>query len=122
MIKQPFTVFILILLFSATAEAARLHPEQFYQEAWCDANNGKLEHVLSDRTRVDCLTLTHAIEFDFADKWKESIGQAMFYSEMTGLLPGVVLIMEDHKKDYKYLIRLLIGVQNIDGFSVWVIS
>lgn len=117
-----FIIFILILLCGSSAEAARLHPESYYQNQWCADHNGKVEHILPDITRVDCLTVTHAIEIDFADKHYEAVGQAMFYSEMTGLLPGVVLIMEDTERDYKYLIRLLIAVQNIDGFRVWIIK
>lgn len=104
------------------AEAARLNPEKFYQQKWCSDHNGKVEHVLQDGTRVDCLTTTHAIEVDFADNVYNAIGQAIFYSEMTDLLPGVVFITEHPEKDYKYLIRLLIAIQNIDGFRVWVIS
>jgi len=51
------------------------------------------------------LTATHAIEVDFAKKWAESIGQALFYAEMTGEKPGVYLIIESDR-DYRYLKRL----------------
>jgi len=122
-IPTLYTALILILLLlSVTAEAARLHPERYYQEEWCEANNGKLEHVLQDMTRVDCLTVTHAVEVDFSDKFYQAIGQAIFYSEMTGLLPGVLLIMENPQEDYRYLVRLLTAVQNIDDFRVWIIK
>ena len=60
------------------------HSESSYQHAWCSEHNGIEEYENSDFTRVDCLTNTHAIEFDFADKWAESIGQALHYSYMTG--------------------------------------
>ena len=59
------------------------HNESSYQHAWCSIHNGIEEYKNSDFTRVDCLTDTHAIEFDFADKWAESIGQALHYSFMT---------------------------------------
>ena len=61
--------------------------------------------MLKDGTRVDCLTSTHAIEVDFANKWAESIGQSLFYAEMTGKKPGVYLIIESDR-DYRYLKRL----------------
>ena len=56
------------------------HSESSYQHAYCSACNGIEEYKLPDYTRVDCLTDTHAIEFDFANKWAESIGQALHYA------------------------------------------
>lgn len=61
--------------------------------------------VFPDKTRCDCLTSSHAIEFDFGKKWAEAIGQALYYSIQTGKRAGVVLILEK-KDDYKYWIRL----------------
>ena len=83
----------------------KLHHEKWYQERWCKANGGQMEVVLPDKTRCDCLTDTHAIEFDFGKKWAESIGQALYYSIQTGKRAGVVLILEK-PGDYKYWIRL----------------
>ncbi|WP_171018846.1 hypothetical protein ACONUD_00725 [Microbulbifer harenosus] len=51
-----------------------------YQLPWCETAGGVAEYVLPDRTRVDCLTETHAMEFDFAPKWAEAIGQALYYA------------------------------------------
>ena len=64
-----------------------------------------MEVVLPDRTRCDCLTQTHAIEFDFGSKWAEAIGQSLYYSLQTGKRAGIVLILEK-SKDYRYWIRL----------------
>ena len=50
------------------------HNESSYQHAWCSEHNDIEEYENNDRTRVDCLTDTHAVEFDFANKWAESIG------------------------------------------------
>ena len=86
-------------------QAKRLHHEKYYQTIWCKAHDGRVEVVLPDRTRCDCLTDTHAIEFDFGNKWAESVGQALFYAIQTGKKAGVVLILEK-EKDYKYWIRL----------------
>ena len=90
---------------STTAHAKRLHYEKWYQAQWCQDNNGQVEVVLPDRTRCDCLTSTHAIEFDFGNKWAEAIGQALYYAIQTGKKAGIVLILEK-QKDYKYWIRL----------------
>ncbi|MBI4621060.1 MAG: hypothetical protein HY739_13015 [Desulfobacterales bacterium] len=103
---KKFIIAILIILLSATFSLAeRKHPEKWYQNKWCDEHGGQAEVVLSDRTRCDCLTSTHAIEFDFGKKWAEAIGQSLYYSLQTGKKAGVVLILEN-KKDYKYWIRL----------------
>jgi hypothetical protein len=45
--------------------AKREHPEKWYQERWCREQGGQIEVVLPDKTRCDCVTDTHAIEFDF---------------------------------------------------------
>jgi len=95
----------IVLLFTTTANAKRLHYEKYYQNRWCKDHNGRVEVVLPDRTRCDCLTKTHAIEFDFGSKWAEAIGQALYYAIQTGKKAGVVLILEK-KTDYKYWIRL----------------
>ncbi len=82
------------------------HSEAAYQHAWCSRNNGIVEYENKDLTRVDCLTATHAVEFDFANKWAESIGQAMHYGIMTGKKPKVVLILEKPEKQILYYKRV----------------
>lgn len=64
-----------------------------------------MNHVFQGKTRCGCLTTTHAIEFDFADKWYEAVGQSLYYSYMSGEKPGIVLILEN-PTDAKYLTRL----------------
>ena len=76
-----------------------------------------MEYALDDHSRVDCLTDEYAIEVEFAYKWKESIGQALFYAVKTGKKPGVVLILEK-KTDGRYLDRLEI-VGKKYGIMVW---
>ena len=96
---------VIILLMTTSAHAKRLHYEKWYQEQWCQTQDGQAEVVLPDKTRCDCLTDTHAIEFDFGNKWAEAIGQALYYAIQTGKKAGIVLILEK-QKDYKYWIRL----------------
>lgn len=93
-------------IFTLPVYAKYQHLEKDYQNKWCAQNCGITEYRLPDGTRVDCLTQTHAIEFDFAKKWAESIGQSLYYSLMTNKKPGVVLIMENPDKEAKYLTRL----------------
>lgn len=70
------------------------------------AHNGIEEFENKDYTRVDCLTDKYAVEFDFANKWAESIGQALHYQRMTGKKAKVVLILEDPKKEMVYYHRV----------------
>ena len=95
--------FILVLLLFGVSSASAKHPypEKFYQQNWCKENHGMLEYKLIDDTRVDCLTKEYAVEFDFAPKWAEAIGQSLHYSRMTGKKAGINLIIED-KDDFKY--------------------
>lgn len=82
------SLLIAIILIPVFAYAAHLHPEKAYQQAWCDSNDGVMEVVLSGGSRVDCLTETHAIEVEFAEKWKEAVGQALYYGKKTGRAPS----------------------------------
>ncbi|OGP13850.1 MAG: hypothetical protein A2052_06100 [Deltaproteobacteria bacterium GWA2_54_12] len=107
-----------LLLLSPAIASGSIHPEKDYQTRWCEAAGGETEFVLPDRARVDCLTLTHAVEVDFAPKWAEAIGQALYYSIATGKSPGILLIIED-RDDGRFLKRLL-AVTDMAGITVWV--
>lgn len=103
--KQLLILFLLLFTI-APCYAKRLHPEAEYQKAWCDKRGGLMEYKLSDKTRVDCLLPNMAVEFDFANKWAECIGQAIYYGRQTNRQAACVLIMENGEKDLKYLYRL----------------
>nr|VFK16674.1 MAG: hypothetical protein BECKLFY1418C_GA0070996_102519 [Candidatus Kentron sp. LFY] len=60
---------------------------------------GEIEHRLGNGTRVDCLTETHAIEYDWGASWYEAIGQSLYYGMETGKRSGVVLISRTHRGD-----------------------
>lgn len=96
---------------------ARTHNEAYYQDKWCSVNKGQTEYRLEDYTRVDCLTDTHAIEFDFANKWAESIGQSLHYARMTGKKAGIVLIIEKDK-DMVYYNRIKPLCDEL-GITIW---
>lgn len=120
------------------AQAAHLHKEKIYQQAWSQAHGGQTEVILEDRTRVDCVipfrNFTcilrephksgdggYAVEFDFAPHWAEAIGQALYYARETGLRPGVVLIMEHPENDKRYLKRLR-AVARRRHIKVWTMT
>ena len=79
--------------------------ESYYVNQWCTSDFGRKEVVLWDMTRVDCVTKDYAIEFDFAKKWAERIGQSLYYAKMTGKKPAVVLILKA-ESDYRYVKRI----------------
>lgn len=78
--------------------------EKYYQTKMCQELGGKIEYVLPDKTRVDCLTNEYAIEVDFAKKWAEAIGQSLYYAQITGKKPAIGFIVEDG--DDRYIKRV----------------
>lgn len=114
-------ILITIILLGEFSYGATLHKEKDYQNVWCKANNGKTEVILTDKARVDCVTDTHAIEFDFAKKWGESIGQALYYGLALNKQPGIVLIMENGAQDTKYLTRVK-QVAMKHNIKVWTMT
>ena len=93
------------LFLMGCSHTAKKYNERHYQTIMCNEFNGKIEYVLEDKTRVDCLTEEYAIEVDFARKWAEGIGQSLHYSHMTGKKPAVALIV-NKEKDLRYLKRI----------------
>ena len=105
--RVKIIVLSVLFLLSFEVEAKTLFKEADYQRVWCSLNGGEVEYVNEDKTRVDCLTREHAVEFDFAKKWAESVGQALYYSVLTGKRGKVVLIIEK-PSEFKYLNRIFI--------------
>ncbi|MBR1616645.1 hypothetical protein IJ670_00690 [bacterium] len=75
--------------------------EADYVKAYCE---GTREYVLDDKTRIDCLEGEFACEYDWAQKWYEGFGQALWYAHNTGKKPCLVLILKT-KNDDKYFER-----------------
>lgn len=88
--------------------------EKDYVNMYC---TGIKEYVLEDRTRVDCLTDEYAIEFDYAKKWAESIGQSLYYSKKTGKKPAVAIITNG-ENDFKYIQRIKETDEKITIFEI----
>lgn len=119
--KKVIFIFILIVLSPCLSFAAHLYPEKEYQKVWCTLNDGVSEYVLTDKARVDCVTKDYAIEFDFANKWAEAVGQSLYYGVSLGKQSGIVLILENSQRDKKYLNRLL-SVAKLYNIKVWIIT
>ncbi len=113
-----FIVFFQSVVF-ANISKTHLYFEKDYQNFWCGKYFGETEVILPDKARVDCVTKTHAIEFDFAPKWAESIGQALYYSQILNKTAGIVLIVENKVKDEKYIKRVQTIASN-RGITLWL--
>lgn len=121
---RAFCLVLCIFLLIMPVQAKHLHKEKEYQKAWCDANNGIMEYKLDDAARVDCLTDKLAVEFDFAPKWSECIGQALYYGKKTHKTPACVLILEK-PEDIRYFYRLKYTVtekKKIKNFKMFTID
>jgi len=103
LVRKTLTLFFGLLLVSCGSQE-KLN-EKWYQQRWCEQQNGEAEVRLKDKTRCDCLTDDYAIEVDFSHKWAEAVGQSLHYAKMTGEKAGILLIVEDNK-DKKHVSRL----------------
>ena len=119
--RNAILLLLVLLLTIGKCFAAHQYLEKEYQQKWCSYNNGVTEYRLNDKTRIDCLTQDYAIEFDFANKWTEAIGQSLYYSLCTNKKAGIVLIIENEQKDIKYLNRLN-EVAKKYNIKIWTIT
>jgi hypothetical protein len=93
---------LIILFIMLTIQSAyALENEDYYNRQFCSEVSGQAEYSLPDRSRVDCLTDTHAFEADWADGLKvyESIGQSLYYAAETGKKPGILLLVRKKNSD-----------------------
>jgi len=106
-------ILIGVVFFSfANAEPVKKN-EAYYQKKLCDSLNGKMEFVLDDRSRVDCLTSDYAIEVDFEKKPYECAAQALYYSIKTGKKPACALITSEKTSREITRLETLAAVYNI---------
>ena len=85
---------LLTALTSLQFASAAEHPERHYQEKAAKELGGKLEVQVPDG-RVDIVTDDYAIEVEFAAKWKQAIGQALWYAMQTNKKAGIVIVCEN---------------------------
>lgn len=99
---KPMLIALSVIFFFIVAdtEAYNYQNEDWHVRSWC--KDGIVEYKNDDNTRVDCLTENLAIEFDFAHKYAEAIGQSLHYSLKTGKTAGIVLIMTSPKSEKYY--------------------
>ena len=95
---------IFILLLTINTAYAKKYKESHYQATDCKIRGGKTEVVIKGG-RIDCETKHFVIEYDFADKWAECLGQALFYSAAKDKF-GICSLILESKKDFKYIDKL----------------
>ncbi len=123
-----FTLFVILFVFFSDIDTSDKNEnmpsknekltEKDYVNNYCE---GIKEFVLPDKTRVDCLTNEYAIEFDYAKKWAESIGQSLYYAKMTGKKPAVALILSS-SEDKKYVKRINYTDKDITVFEIKAVN
>jgi hypothetical protein len=87
------------------------------------ALNGVPEYMLPDKARVDILTHTEAIEVDWAHKWAEGIGQALYYGAMTKRTPVVLLLMNTADEErYLFRVRAVIDAHARTRLTLWLFN
>lgn len=97
-----FIVLLLLLSLNSFAD----YKESDYQSVHCSLEGGQTEHILPDRTRIDCMTDTTVIEYDFSYKWAECISQALHYAMSTNKQAVCVLILKNQTEtEYKHVSR-----------------
>lgn len=94
--------------------------ERTYQEYYCE---GTSDVTLTDKTRADCLTNTHAIEFDFGEKWYEAVGQSLHYSALTGKRAGIFLIIHGKKGHQRHANRMINVIHHFNlPIDAWIFT
>jgi len=115
-------LFICFILFSATVLFAA--PKHLIENDWskklAPKYHAKREYVLWDKTRIDLLTDKYAIEIDFAHKWAESLGQAEYYSIVSGKKPAILLLTKKGEERYVYRAQTVAAKYEIRVFIEWI--
>ena len=97
--RKSISAFILIFFLSLSSNA--LEKEKYYSEMYCEELFGKVNYTLEDKSKVDCLTDTHAYEVDWADGMKvyEAIGQSLYYASQTNKKPGIIFLIRRNNSE-----------------------
>lgn len=92
--------------------------EAWYRDRLAAQLRGGVEAVVP-YGRADVTTAVYAIEVDFAHKFKEGIGQALWYAWCLDRKPGLALIAEPGDLD---VIAVLNQIADKSDITLWVID
>lgn len=109
-------LFLAIMSFSSSGSANKLESEKWYQENTCQGKTEVFNRFNQDiSVRVDCLEDDYAIEYDFAKKWTEAVGQSLSYAMLLGKKPAIRLIITVPKDiSYAKLLKESLVYMNIN--------
>ncbi|QDH80619.1 hypothetical protein FKX85_16855 [Echinicola soli] len=99
-----FSFILFVISLSSALAQAKNWKEKDYADAIQELIGGEREYAVQSG-RVDLLTEERAFEVEWANKWKNAIGQSLWYGLQTNRKPGIILILRS-RKDYKYYIQL----------------
>jgi len=119
-IKLLLIILLLLIISLPIFSQNKKQKESYYRDFFADTIKGKTEVLLNDKSRVDIVTDSFAIEVDFAEKWAESIGQSLYYAEKLNKKPAILIIIDGYN-DEKYLKRLVTVISKLN-VKLWVID
>lgn len=99
---EGLLVLSLFIFTSSDVLAGFPYKEGDYVNKFC---SGEIEKRTSTGLRVDCVQGGYAMEYDWAHKWAECIGQGLEYGRSEGLEAACVLIVKSDR-DFRYVKRL----------------
>lgn len=79
-----------------------------------------LEVRMWDGTRVDLMNSEYAFEVDFAHKWAEGVGQAVYYGHLTGKKPGLILLSQKNEARFVYRAQTTAAAAGVRVFVEWI--
>ena len=98
-------ILVLLTLFAPLQVNDEFSSEVENSAIIADKNGWETEVVMDDGSRCDILNDTHAIEVEWATKWKEAPAQAVLYSIFTGKKPKVILLVKSKTKEKLHILR-----------------
>ena len=110
-------IFLTILNFSAVAFSQH---EAYYVTLLANKLNGSKEVAVLNG-RVDIVTEEYAVEVEWAQNWKHSVGQALWYGLQTNKKPGIILIMKDiNERKYGIMLQTALEYSGLsERVMVW---
>jgi len=98
-------IFFISLLYSSTISAQISNYSEKEISDYIQSLIGGEREVSVRSGRIDLVHNDVAFEIDWANKWKESIGQALWYAQQSNKKPGIILILKK-RIVIKYFIQL----------------
>ena len=105
----------LLALLTATAQAQTTEPEWVNKIAK-QLPMAEVEVRLPNDRRVDIVWNGYAIEADWADKFFEGYGQAIYYARWLRMKPALLLLVKEESKQHIDAARYLCG----EDVALWI--